>query len=106
MNRETDDGSDDATNTAGPEHGVRQHIVVLLIDLVEEPGQPENNAWYSKEQPVGIELLGAGHAATYFHQVVGHEVAISQVPLIIIGGTSAHEHKDACGYPESDGEVA
>ena len=49
VNRETNYGSDGSTYTTRPEQGVHQQVVVLLVNLVGEPSQPQNDARDSKE---------------------------------------------------------
>ena len=41
VNRETNNGSDGSTYTTRPEQGVHQQVVVLLVNLVGEPSQPQ-----------------------------------------------------------------
>ena len=43
MNLEAADASDDATNNATPEEAVGK-LIILLIDLIEEPAQPQDDS--------------------------------------------------------------
>ena len=105
VHRKSDDGSNNAANAAAPKEGVVCSASLNLIGLVHKPAHEKDNAGNTEEEPVGIELLGAGHTATNIQEIVGHQIRIADIPTVIIGGSYANQHEDAGKKPEGDRET-
>ena len=75
------------------------------IGLVHEPSKPQNDGGDAKEQPVGFELLGAGHFFAGLHQITVHHVGIVDFTQGVVGRSCTDEHKDAGDNPEEDREA-
>ena len=105
INAETADGTDDAADATTPEDPAAKGATMKLVGLVQEPTHPQNNGGNAKEQPVGFELLGAGHFFAGLDKITVHQVGIVDFTQSVVGGACTDEHKDAGNNPEEDGEA-
>ena len=79
--------------------------IFTCITMLVSFGGTFYNSRNTKEEPVGLELLGACHLSTGLNQVATHQVGIVHVATIVIRSATANQHENTCCNPEGERET-